>query len=707
MEKTIRIGVDIGGTFTDFVLHDEVRGITRTGKRLTTPEAPSRAIVEGVQRLLAETGSRAEQIHSVVHGTTLVTNTVLERTGAQVGLVCTEGFRDVLEMGREIRYDPDDLAQQPAPVIVPRSRRWGVRGRIRADGTEHEPLDESALAATVRMLVDEHQIDALAVAFMNSYRNPAHELRAREIIAGLYPGLLVTLSSEVAPEIREYDRTSTACLNAYVQPLMHGYLDRLGAELMALGFAGDLRIMLSGGGVTTIEEAKSFPIRLIESGPAAGAMAAAHIARAAGEQKVISFDMGGTTAKMCLVEDGSPHVKHDFEAGRVHRFKQGSGLPVKVTVVDMIEIGAGGGSIAAVDALGLMKVGPRSAGSAPGPVAYGRGGAEPTVTDADLYLGYLNPEYFLGGEMALALDDVRTAIRTRLAAAMGIETDEAARGIQEIVNESMAAATRMHMAEKGKDPRGYTLLAFGGAGPVHAYGLAKLLKVRRIMVPPGAGVISAFGFLVAAPEVDDARGYVGQLHTLDWDHVNQLYAGMEARARDVLRRAGGRPEDIVMRWRADLRYLGQGFEVPVDLPAGPLSADHCEAVRAAFLQTYEERFDRRFEEIPIEAINWRLTASLPVTPVSLAHSPNGGAAERGRRMVHFPGFGDVSAAVVDRYALKPGDRVQGPAVFEERESSFAAGPDCVVSVDRDFNLVAEIREDAAPELAVRELAAAD
>jgi N-methylhydantoinase A len=692
MEKTIRIGVDIGGTFTDFVLHDEVRGLTRTGKRLTTPEAPSRAIVEGVQRLLKETGSRAEQIHSIVHGTTLVTNTVLERTGAKVGLICTEGFRDVLEMGREIRYDPDDLGQQPAPVIVPRSRRWGVPGRIRADGAEHEPLDESALAATVRMLADEHEVEALAVAFMNAYRNPAHERRARDIIASLYPDLLVTLSSEVAPEIREFDRTSTACLNAYVQPLMHGYLDRLGADLADLGFSGDLRIMLSGGGVTTIEEAKAFPIRLIESGPAAGAMAAAHIARATGEDQVISFDMGGTTAKMCLVEGGSPHVKHDFEAGRVHRFKQGSGLPLKVTVVDMIEIGAGGGSIAAVDALGLMKVGPRSAGSVPGPVAYGRGGTDPTVTDADLYLGYLNPEYFLGGEMALRLDDVRSAIRVRLADAMGIGADEAARGIQEIVNESMAAATRMHMAEKGKDPRSYTLLAFGGAGPVHAYGLAKLLKVSRIIVPPGAGVISAFGFLVAAPQVEDARGYVGQLHTLDWDHVNRLYAEMETRARDVLLRAGGRPEDMVMRWSADLRYLGQGFEVPVELPAGPLSADSHGAVRDAFLQTYAERFDRRFENMPVEAINWRLTASLPATSISLAHSPNGAVRERGRRAVHFPGHGEIAAAVIDRYALRPGERICGPAVFEERESSFAVGPDAMVTVDRDFNLVAEIGE---------------
>lgn len=688
--KTTRIGVDIGGTFTDFVLHDDVRGITRTGKRLTTPEAPSRAIVEGIQRLLAETGTRAEQIHSIVHGTTLVTNTVLERTGAKVGLICTEGFRDVLEMGREIRYDVDDLTQQPAPVIVPRALRYGVRERVRADGTEHAPLDEAGLADVAGRLVEVDGADAIAVAFLNAYRNPAHEMRARQILASLYPSLFVTLSSEVAPVIREYERTSTACLNAYVQPLMHGYLDRLGADLAALGFEGDLRIMLSGGGVTTIEEAKAFPIRLIESGPAAGAMAAAYIARQTGEPRVISFDMGGTTAKMCLVEQGQPHTKHDFEAGRVHRFKSGSGLPLKVTVIDMIEIGSGGGSIAAADPLGLMKVGPRSASSVPGPVCYGRGGVEPTVTDADLFLGYLNPDYFLGGEMALRLDEVRSAIRSRLAEPLGLEVRAAAQGVQEIVNESMAAATRMHMAEKGKDPRNYTLVAFGGAGPVHAYGLARLLKVGRIIVPPGAGVISAFGFLVAAPVVDDARGYVAQLDRLDWAHVNALYDAMERCAHDVLVRAGGSSETIAMTWSADLRYLGQGFEVQVELPRGPLGPDHAAAIRRRFLDTYAERFDRVFEDLPIEATNWRLSAALPATPVSLAHTPTGVEPRRGHRTVDFPGFGEVSAAVIDRYALKPGDTIRGPAVFEERESSFGVGPDCRVTVDEAFNLVAVI-----------------
>lgn len=539
MTKTTRIGVDIGGTFTDFVLHDEARGITRTGKRLTTPAQPSQAIVEGIERLLDETGTRAGQIASIVHGTTLITNTVLERTGAKVGLLATEGFRDVLEMGRESRYDVDDLFLQPAPLIVPRSLRLAVGGRLLADGSERTPLDEEGVARAVRALVEEHRIEALAIAFFHAYRNPAHERRARQIVHGLYPGLLVSLSAEVAPEIREFERTTTACVNAYVQPRVHGYLDRLGADLAALGFEGDLRIMLSGGGITTVDEAKRYPVRLIESGPAAGAMAAAFVARSAGEPRMVSFDVGGTTAKMCLIEQGQPHLKHDFEAGRLRKFKQGSGLPLKVTVIDMIEIGSGGGSIAAVDGVGLMKVGPRSASSVPGPVCYNRGGTEPTVTDADLLLGCLDPAFFLGGEMTLSIDKVRSAVGEKLAGPLGIGREEAARGIRSIVDESMAAATRMHLAEKGKDPRAYTLFAFGGAGPVHAYALAKLLKMRRIIVPMGAGVISALGFLVAAPAVDEVRGYVSSLDRVDWDYVNGIYAEMEASARALLLGAGG------------------------------------------------------------------------------------------------------------------------------------------------------------------------
>lgn len=692
--RTARIGVDIGGTFTDFVLHDETRGITRTGKRLTTPQEPSRAILEGIQRLLTETGTTPAQIGSIVHGTTLVTNTVLERTGAKVGLIATQGFSDVLEMGREIRYDTDDLFQPAVPTIVPRDLRRGVSERILADGSVRTILDEETLADELRDLVEHQGIEALAIAFMHAYRNPQHEQRAGEIARRRYPGLLVTLSSAVAPEIREYERTNTACVNAYVQPRVHGYLDRLTDDLAALGFEGDLSIMLSSGGLTTVEEAKQFPVRLIESGPAAGAMAAAYLGRRLGEDRLISFDMGGTTAKMCLIENATPNVKHDFEAGRLERFKQGSGLPLKVAVVDMIEISGGGGSIAAADRLGLMKVGPRSAGSEPGPVAYGRGGTEPAVTDADLLLGYLNPDFFLGGEMALRLDDVRRAITERLAGPLGLTPDAAAAGIQDIVNESMAAATRMHLAEKGKDPREYTLLAFGGAGPVHAYALARLLKVRRLIVPMGAGVISAFGFLVAAPSVDDVRGYFERLDHVSWPHVETLYGDMEARARAKFTAMGAVAEDIRFERSADMRYCGQGFEIAVPLPSTPLSGDSAtiEAL-AAFRAKYRDLFNRVVEKVPVEAVNWRLTASLPAQDISLAYSASDGPAERGCREVVFREFGALSTKVYDRYALKPGSRVAGPAVFEERESSFIIGPDAIAVVDPDSNLVVELDED--------------
>ncbi len=687
--RTARIGVDIGGTFTDLVLHDEARGITHTGKRLTTPEAPSRAIIEGIARLLSETGTRADQIGAIVHGTTLVTNTVLERTGARVGLIATDGLTDQIEMGRETRYDTDNLFQPAVPVIVPRDLRRGVLERILSDGTVHTPLDVAMLEAQLRSLVDSG-VEALAIAFMNSYRNSEHERRAKAVVERLFPDLPVTISSAVAPEIREYERTNTACVNAYVQPRVQGYLDRLTEELATMGFAGDLSIMLSSGGVTTIEEAKAFPVRLIESGPAAGAIAAAHIARKIGEDRLISFDMGGTTAKMCLIENATPHVKHDFEAGRLERFKQGSGLPLKVAVVDMIEISGGGGSIAAVDKLGLMKVGPRSASSVPGPVAYGLGGTEPTVTDADLMLGYLNPEFFLGGEMALRLDDVRSAIAGRLADPLGMRGADAAAGIQGIVNESMAAATRMHLAEKGKDPRDYTMLAFGGAGPVHAYGLARLLGVRRLVVPMGAGVISAFGFLVAAPAVNDSRGYFERLERIDWSHVSGLYGEMETRARAMFAAMGARADDIRIEYAADMRYSGQGFEITVPLPENCLDGGRTDTVREAFQARYRELFNRSVDKIPVEAVNWRLTASLPVQDISLAHSVSDEPAERAPRDVTFPGHGPVRARVYNRYALPRGTRIAGPAVFEERESSFIIGPEAVAEVDEHANLVVTI-----------------
>ena len=480
--RSVRIGVDVGGTFTDFVLHDPTRDLVHAGKLLTTPDDPSVAIVEGIVRVLKETGLQPSDLHSVVHGTTLVTNTIIERTGASVGLLTTAGFRDVIEIGKETRYDLYDLFLEVPPTLVPRYRRLEIPERIDKEGQVLLPLDEQAVAAAARQLVEQDKCEALAIAFMHSYRSPEHERRAGEIVRKLYPSLPLSLSAEVAPEIREYERTSTACANAYVQPLMQRYLDKLEADLVRLGFAGNLYIMLSGGGITSVREAKEYPIRLIESGPAAGAMAASFLARLSDLNKVVSFDMGGTTAKMCLVENGAPDHKFDFEAGRIRRFQKGSGLPLKVSVVDMIEIGAGGGSLAHIDASsGLMKVGPRSAGAKPGPVCYGRGGTQPTVTDADLVMGRLDPAYFLGGELELDTDRVREAFADKISSQIKVGADDAALGVQRIVDETMAAATRMHLAEKGRDPRQYTIIAFGGAGPVHAWNLARLLKVKRVM----------------------------------------------------------------------------------------------------------------------------------------------------------------------------------------------------------------------------------
>jgi len=432
------------------------------------------------------------------------------------------------------------------------------------------------------------------------------------IVRALYPDLPLSLSADAASEIREFERSSTACANAYVQPLMHRYLDRLERSLAELGFGGHLYVMLSGGGITTVREAKAFPIRLIESGPVAGAMAASFLANLTGLDRVVSFDMGGTTAKMCLVEDGAPDHKFDFEAGRVRRFQKGSGLPLKVSVVDMIEIGAGGGSLAHVDsASGLLKVGPRSAGAKPGPVCYGRGGTQPTVTDADLVLGRLDPAYFLGGEMALDPDRVRRAFDATIAPRIGVDVETAALGVQRIVDEMMAAATRMHLAEKGKGPRKYTLIAFGGAGPMHAHNLVRLLKVDRVVVPLGAGVASALGFLVAPPATDMVSSYVTRLERADWAHIDVLFEGMRARGERLLTEAGAEPSRIVYRPSAEMRHVGQGFEVPVALPGLTLSAVDLPAIRSAFFDSYRLRFGRTLEESPFEVLSWRLSCRAP------------------------------------------------------------------------------------------------
>ncbi len=696
MAGNARVGVDVGGTFTDLVLHDPCGNRVLTGKLLTTPEDPSIAIINGTARLLQEAGMAPGDVHSLVHGTTLVSNAIIERTGARVGLLTTEGFRDSIEIGRETRYDLYDLFLEPSRPLVPRFRRLEVPERVSAEGEVLLSLDEEALAAALRRLVEGEGIEALAIAFMHSYRMPAHERRAGEIARALYPHLPLSLSAEVAPEIREFERSSTACANAYVQPLAQRYLDRLEGSLAAIGFAGRVYIMLSGGGITTVREAKEFPIRMIESGPAAGAMAASFLARLCGLDRVLSFDMGGTTAKMCLIEGGEPHHKFEFEAGRVRRFQKGSGLPLKLSAVDMIEIGAGGGSLAAVDpGSGLVKVGPRSAGARPGPVCYGLGGVQPTVTDADLLTGRLDPFYFLGGEMELDPGRVKTAFSETIAKEIALAPEEAALGVERIVDETMAAATRLHLAEKGKDPRGYAMVALGGAGPVHACALANLLKIRKVVVPLGAGVASALGFLVAPPAIDMVRSYVARLETLDFERINGLFAEMREEGWRLLTEAGAGPAEIAFRPSAEMRHLGQGFEIPVLLPGLVLSPSDLPAIREAFFASYRARFTRIMEESPIEVLSWRLQCAAPARDIRLggpggAESAGLERAKRGLRKVLFESEGWQDCAVYDRYALPVGARFEGPAAIEERESTCIVGPGGVVSVDALRNLVIEL-----------------
>ena len=690
--KRIRVGVDVGGTFTDFVLVDEKRDLIFTGKRLTTPEDPSLAITNGLERLVSESGTSVPELDAVVHGTTLVANTIIERKGAKVGLITTKGFRDSLEMGREIRYDLYDLFFEKPEPLAPRFLRQPVDERIDAKGNVLRPLDENTLGAAAKKLVAEG-VEAIAICFMHAYANDAHERQAKEILDAKYPDMPITTSTEVAPEIREYERANTACANAYVLPLMQRYLGDLSQKLSDQGLKQPLYLMQSGGGIASVTRGQAAPIHLIESGPAAGATAGAFYGRLTGTERVISFDMGGTTAKMCLIEEYEPEHAHEFEAGRVRRFKKGSGLPLKVPVIDLIEIGAGGGSLARVDNMGLLKVGPDSAGSEPGPVCYGLGGTQPAVTDADLLLGYLSPEYFLGGEMNLDLGLVKDAVEEKLANVTGLSVEEVAAGIHSIVNENMASATRMYIAEKGRDPRRYALVASGGAGPVHAYGMAKLLKISRVICPLGAGVLSALGFLVAAPGTDSVRSYVSRLENLDWDRLNRLFRDMEEEAMAQIVEAGADPATVTMRRRADMRYSGQGFEIDVPVPDGEMDGSAANVMRQSFLDKYQELFGRQIGDLPIEALTWRIFASGPTPNVELnfaGQQIDEEPSDKGERQVYFPETGYATCKIYNRYALKPGDSFRGPAVIEERESTAVAGPDTTVSIDKYLNLVIDI-----------------
>jgi len=683
-----RLGVDVGGTFTDFVLLDERSGALVREKCLTTPDDPVDGIMNGVGRLEESGAVRPQDISGVAHATTLVTNTLIERKGARTGLLTTEGFRDILELGSDMRYDMYDLAIDFPEPLVRRAQRLGVPERVDANGVSVSPPDLATARECVAALV-EAGVRSIAVSFLHSYRNPAHERAVLDLIHHEFPELDVSISAAVAPEIREYERTVTVVANAYVKPSLRSYLMRLESAFASGSLKAPILVMLSNGGMTTPRTAAEVPIRLVESGPAAGVLSACYAGARIGEKDLLAFDMGGTTAKACFIDDGKPAFTGTFEAARVKRQFRGSGMPLKVPSVEMIEIGAGGGSIARLGGTGLLKVGPDSAGARPGPVCYGLGGTEPTVTDADLVMGYLDPHYFLGGDMKLDVERARARIDV-LGRQCGLGVTETAAGIAQVVNQNMATAIRIHAAERGKDYRKYALFAIGGAGPVHAYEIARILRLRKIVCPIGAGTNSAFGLLAAPVAIDLSRSYNVPLAEIDWTRLNALYREMEQEARTVLSDAGVKRPAITRS--VEMRFIGQGFELSVAVPPGRLSARSLSSITAGFHAEYRKVYDAVPGDLPVEALTWRLRAAGPAPDVNVSgRSASGPQRSRQRRRIYFPEAKKyIDTAVLDRYALKPGARVAGPAVIEERESTVVIGPAGKAKVDRDLNLIIEL-----------------
>ena len=682
-----RLGFDIGGTFTDFVLLDAATGGISLHKCLTTPSDPADGALDGIRAICAAAGIAVADVGELLHGTTLVTNALIEGRGARLGLLTTKGFRDVLEFGIEQRYDIYDLFLRFPDPLVPRHRRLEIAERLGYDGRVLEPLDEAAvLAEGTRLVAD--GCSAIAVCFLHSYANPAHEKAAGRILRQAFPNVSISLSSEVAPEIREYERLATTCANGFVQPLMDRYIGRLLRELDELGFAGTLRLMQSDGGLCAPDVARTFPIRLLESGPAGGALATVLFAREAGLPDAIAFDMGGTTAKSCLIENGRAAVVPMMEAARVRRFRRGSGLPIKAPVVDMIEIGAGGGSIAGLDETGLLKVGPHSAGAAPGPACYGQGGEEATVTDANLLLGYYDPGFFLGGSMTLDKPAAEAAL-ARLGAKLGLPAIETAAGIHAVVCEAMAGAARVHLVEKGRDPRRYAMVAFGGAGPAHAARVARVLGIGQVLIPPASGAASALGFLAAPLAFEQSRSVLTSLGKgTDWAQANENLAELESQARSHLRAAGVADSAVKVERYAEMRLVGQLHQIMVRLPDGALAAESLPQLTGVFAETYRTLYTRVIEGAEIEVLSFRVRVSSPEPKIALSGAVAGnttGPALKGHRPAYFDGkFHDTP--VYDRYALAPGQTVAGPAIVEEREATTVIAPGDTVTVDAARNL---------------------
>ncbi|MDQ2093398.1 hydantoinase/oxoprolinase family protein [Rhodalgimonas zhirmunskyi] len=684
--REIRLGADIGGTFTDVVL--DVNGVMHSTKVLTNYTAPEQAILDGVEIVTQAAGIAPGEIDLIIHGTTLATNALIERRGARTALVTTEGFRDVIEMRTENRFAQYDLNIKLPLPLIPREDRFTVAGRIGAQGQELQPLDEAALREVAQAIKAEG-FGAVAVGFIHSYMNGAHEARARDILAEVLD-VPISISSEVSPQMREFERFNTVCANAYVRPQMASYLTRLQERLKEMGAGCPVFMIHSGGGLITVETASAFPVRLVESGPAGGAIFAADVAARFGLEKVVSYDMGGTTAKICLIDDFRPQTARTFEVARTYRFSKGSGMPISIPVIEMIEIGAGGGSLAWVDAMGRIQTGPESAGSEPGPACYGRGGERPAITDADLVLGKLDPDNFAGGKIRLSVEAAEAAIAQEIGAKLGLGTEAAAFGITEVVDENMANAARVHAVENGKDISETVMIAFGGAAPLHAARLCEKLGVDMCLIPRGAGVGSAIGFLKAPFGYEALSSRVMALSGFDADVLNAELDALKETAEGFVR--AGTDGEITREVVAYMRYAGQGWEIPVPMPDRAFVASDAGEIEAAFKTRYAQFFGRAVEGPEIEIVTWSVKAQdarpLPdPQPLETGGTPvQSGAA----RAIFDPVRGAaLDSAIIEREALAPGARVEGPAVIVEEETAsiVSSSFDAVVQGDGTILLI--------------------
>ncbi|MGD9864929.1 MAG: hydantoinase/oxoprolinase family protein [Pseudodonghicola sp.] len=682
--QDIRLGADIGGTFTDVAL--DVRGALHSAKVLTNYAAPEQAILDGIEIVTAEAGIAPAEIDMIIHGTTLATNALIERRGARTALITTEGFRDVIEMRTENRFEQYDLNLRLPEPLIPREDRFAVKGRIGARGEELQPLDEAALEAIARQIAAQ-DFGAVAIGFIHSYMNDTHEKRAREILAR-HLDLPISISAEVSPQMREFERFNTVCANAYVRPQMADYLGRLQVRLQDMGAACPVFMIHSGGGLISVETAAEFPVRLVESGPAGGAIFAADIARRFDLERVVSYDMGGTTAKICLIEDFQPQTARSFEVARTYRFCKGSGMPISIPVIEMIEIGAGGGSIAWVDAMGRIQAGPESAGSEPGPACYGRGGARPAITDADLLLGKLDPDNFAGGKIRLDIAASEAAVARDVGATLGLAPQAAAFGICDVVDENMANAARVHAVENGKNIGENTMIAFGGAAPLHAARLCEKLGVDLCLIPQGAGVGSAIGFLKAPFGYEAVASQIQRLSQVDTAALNAMLNELKATAEGFVR--AGTAGEIRREVTAFMRYAGQGWEIPVALPDRDFTAADAAMIEAAFKDRYAQFFGRAVEGPEIEFVTFSVKAQ-DSRPEGARHAIQTGGKPvpaPASRPVFDPALGrEEETAIVPRDSLSSGDRVAGPAVIVEAETSTVVTSPFDVVVQSDGTLL--------------------